>query len=157
VQGVGPLAEARGIPVMLTAGELLGKLYYPEMIDYFDDEIEYNLPISLDGIGGSHQGKAAVTAMLHEVFTHFYDPAKVVPEVKLAFADDTCGTIVFVMNATLRWGEVYQNLYSITFESKDGKFVKIHEFLDTKHLMETVDTDKMVQSMLAAHQPVAEL
>jgi ketosteroid isomerase-like protein len=141
---------------MLDAGELLQHMYYPEMLKYLADDVEYNLPISLDGIGGTHKGIDAVSAMLHQVFTHFYDPAQVAPEIKTAFATENFATMIFVMNATLRWGEQYQNLYCISIETSEGKITKIHEFLDTKHLMDSIDADKAAAALAAARQSVVD-
>ncbi len=129
---------------MKTAAELLQYLTYPAMLDHLSDDIEWHLPDSLwEGVGGAHVGRADVETMLRKVMSEFYIPEQMNPEIKVAFGNETHATMVFNMNATTRWGQQYNNSYSITIEAAHGKITKVLEVFDTKNLFDTMDNTKL--------------
>jgi ketosteroid isomerase-like protein len=125
---------------MPTAIELLASLSYPGVLDHLADDVEWHLPESLwDGVRGAHIGRDAVERMLATVMTDFYKPETFSFEIITAFGTDTQAAMMCVINATTQWGESYRNKYAITLESRDGKIIRVHEVLDTKHLYDTMD------------------
>ena len=128
---------------MMNARELLDYLLYPACLDHLAEDVEWSLPVSLAGVGGTHKGRAAVTAMLEGVMTHFYDPSTISADVITAFGTDDFATMVFMMNATTRWGQTYRNQYSITIQAANGEITRVYELCDTKNLYDSMDLDKL--------------
>jgi ketosteroid isomerase-like protein len=132
---------------MMNARGLLDYISYPACLDYLADDVEWSLPLSL---GDTYSGRPAVVAMLEDVMTRFYDPAKMSADVTASFGTDDFATLVFTMNATTRWGQTYSNQYSITIQAAHGKIVRVYELCDTQNLYNTMQLDTLSEDPSAS-------
>lgn len=131
---------------MLNALQLLDHLFASDCGDHLSDDVQWVLPVSLPaGVGGVHNGRTAVMAMLERVTTRFYDPQTISLDVSASFGTDQFATRIFTVNAKSRWGQTYRNFYSMTIQAENGKIARVYEFCDTKHLYDTMDLHRADQ------------
>ncbi len=91
---------------------------------------------------------AALLEDLRENVRVLYDPETGLdPEIlNLTAEDDRVAAEVRIRARSLQTGEVYDNLYAFVFWIRDGRFVEIHEHLDTQYVSQKLLAPAGIQS-----------
>jgi uncharacterized protein len=94
------------------------------------DDLDYWVVGTLNGLSGSHT-KPELLGMLEPFSQMWEGPLKF--EVVGSIAEGDKVALEVRNRGTRKDGRVYQNAYSVIFELRDGRIVKIREYFDTMH------------------------
>ncbi len=102
----------------------------PEIPDLFTEDVTWWVPGS-SSLGGSHEGREAVLALLGQG-VDLYDssvPMHMEIQEMVAEGDQVCAQLV--IRARTARGEDYENYYHFAFRLRDGKICAVKEYVDT--------------------------
>jgi ketosteroid isomerase-like protein len=96
------------------------------------DDLEHYLP-GKSPISGKFD-KASVMAAVKALMAASTDGMRIWPIAMIGEGDRVA--VQAQSRAQLRDGSLYENEYHLLFECRDGKIIKMYEYLDTQHAME---------------------
>lgn len=104
----------------------------PAVADLLDDDVVWWVPPGSD-MAGEHRGRDAVLEFMGRGVAYYSaeHPLEVLVEQTVAEGDWVA--VQFVVEAVTAGGRDYRNHYHFAFEIRDGRIVRVKEYLDTKY------------------------
>ena len=106
---------------LMTAGS-------PALPALLADDVSWWVPPS-SPLGGLHEGKAKVLALMGQGVALYDGPLTVTIESLIA-EDDRAAAQLVIEGRTAK-GEPYRNFYHFAFRTRDGKICAVREYVDT--------------------------
>jgi hypothetical protein len=100
----------------------------PELPALLADDVSWWVPPS-SPLGGLHEGKAKVLALMAQGVTLYDGPLAVTIESLIAEGDRAAAQLV--IEGRTAQGEPYRNFYHFAFRARDGKICAVREYVDT--------------------------
>ena len=108
----------------------------PDLGELFADDASWWVPESTP-LGGTHEGRAAILAMLEKAFA-LYDNATMKVELLELFGEGENACTRFSVDSLTAKGRHWEGDYLALFKVVDGRITSVREYFDTKRLIEVV-------------------
>lgn len=96
--------------------------------DLLSDDVSWWVPPS-SPLGGLHEGKAKVLALMGQGVGLYDGPLRVTIEALIAEGDQAAAQLV--IDGRTAKGEPYHNHYHFAFRVRDGRICAVREYVDT--------------------------
>ena len=100
----------------------------PELPALLSEDVTWWAPPS-SPLGGLHEGKAKVLALMGQGVALYSGPLRVTIESLIAEGDEAAAQLV--IDGRTAKGEPYHNFYHFAFRVRDGKICAVREYVDT--------------------------
>jgi hypothetical protein len=100
----------------------------PKLPELLADDVSWWVPPS-SPLGGLHQGKAKVLALMAQGVALYDGPLEIT--IESLIADGDRAAVQLVIDGRSAKGEPYHNFYHFAFRVRDGKICAVREYVDT--------------------------
>ena len=104
----------------------------PDLGEMFWEEACWWVPPSTE-YGGLYEGRDAVLELTSSATDLYDDSVPMRIEIDQLIAEGEWVSAQFRLRARTAKGEEYENFYHFAFRLRDGKILRVNEFLDTKY------------------------
>jgi ketosteroid isomerase-like protein len=107
----------------------------PRLAELLDDDVLWWIPAG-SRLGGTLRGRAKVLEVMTGALALYSRDHPFRIEVEQVVAEEDWVCVQFVIDARTASGRDYRNSYHIAFELRDGRIVRVKEYIDTAYANE---------------------
>jgi ketosteroid isomerase-like protein len=107
----------------------------PRLAELLDDDVVWWVPQG-SKLGGTRRGKPQVLEVMTEGLALYSREHPFRIEVEQVVAEEDWVCVQFTIEARTAGGRDYRNHYHMAFELRDGRIVRVNEYVDTAYANE---------------------
>ena len=109
----------------------------PATPEFLADDVSWWVPQG-SSMGGTYEGKEAVLGLMGQGVDAYSPDVPMQIDVLRLVAEDDWVCAMVELRAAASDGRPYRNDYHFAFRLRDGRFVEVREYVDTKYTSDTI-------------------